>query len=266
MMDLKKIINDSLTPNKRVNGLTQNSILGFWLLLTLLLWCFSGSKLLPMPMDILAALKMMIIDKNFIGELFTSMGFCMHAMMYAIIISFVVAYLSVLPIFRPICAFVAKARFLSTAGLTFFVGEITPDSSVKKLVILSFAVTVFLVTSMLGVIMDVKKEELNYARTLKMNEWKAVWMVIIRGKLDLMFEVIRQNFAISWMFLATAESICRADGGIGILLTDTDRHFHLDEVFAIQIVILLVGIFFDYVLKLIRVWLFPYSVLKLERK
>jgi NitT/TauT family transport system permease protein len=265
-MKLKQIAIDAFTPNKQLGGATKNSIFAFWICATMLLWFLSGSKLLPSPIDILKALKMMIVDKNFIGELITSTSFCMKAMFYAIIISFIVAYLSVLPIFRPICAFVAKARFLSTAGLTFFVGEITPDSGVKKLVMLSFVITVFLVTSMLSVVMDVKKDDLDYARTLRMNEWKAVWAVIIRGKIDMMFEVIRQNFAIAWMMLAMAESLCRSEGGIGILLTDTDKHFHLDEVFGIQVVILCVGILFDYLLKMIRVWFFPYSVLKLERK
>jgi len=265
-MNIKQTVIDAFTPNKNLGATSKNSIFGFWIISTLLLWVLSGSHLLPSPLDIAKALKMMIVDKNFIGELLTSTTFCMKAMGYAIVVSFFVAYLSVLPAFRPICAFVAKARFLSTAGLTFFVGEITPDSGVKKLVMLSFVITVFLVTSMLAVVMDVKKDDLDYARTLRMNEWKAVWAVIIRGKLDMMFEVIRQNFAIAWMMLAMAESLCRAEGGIGILLTDTDKHFHLDEVFGIQVVVLCVGMSFDWLLKKIRAWFFPYSVLKLERK
>jgi len=265
-MNIKQTVIDAFTPNKNLGATSKNSIFGFWIISTLLLWVLSGSHLLPSPLDIAKALKMMIVDKNFIGELLTSTTFCMKAMGYAIVVSFFVAYLSVLPVFRPICAFVAKARFLSTAGLTFFVGEITPDSGVKKLVMLSFVITVFLVTSMLAVVMDVKKDDLDYARTLRMNEWKAVWAVIIRGKLDMMFEVIRQNFAIAWMMLAMAESLCRSEGGIGILLTDTDKHFHLDEVFGIQVVVLCVGMSFDWLLKKIRAWFFPYSVLKLERK
>lgn len=263
---MKKIITDAFTPNKTLGAGSKNSILVFWLCATGALWMFSGSRLLPSPVDILSALKRMATDKDLIGELITSTSFCIKAMFYAIVFSFIIAYLSVLPIFRPICAFVAKARFLSTAGLTFFVGEITPDSGVKKLVMLSFVITVFLVTSMLAVIMEVKKDDLDYARTLGMNEWKAVWSVIIRGKIDAMFEVIRQNFAIAWMMLAMAESLCRSEGGLGVLLTDTDKHFKLDEVFGIQIIILCVGILFDFVLKKLREWFFPYSVLKLERK
>jgi NitT/TauT family transport system permease protein len=263
---MKQIVIDAFTPNKKLGTGTKNSVLTFWICSVMLLWFISGSSYLPSPLEILKALKTMIVDKNFVGELLISTSFCMRSMGYAIMVSFVVAYLSVIPAFRPICAFVAKARFLSTAGLTFFVGEITPDSGVKKLVMLSFVITVFLVTSMLAVVMDVKKDDLDYARTLRMNEWKAVWAVIIKGKIDMMFEVIRQNFAIAWMMLAMAETLCRSEGGLGILLTDTDKHFKLDEVFAIQLVVLCVGMLFDFLLRMIRVWFFPYSVLKLERK
>ena len=34
-------------------------------------------------------------------------------------------------------------------------------------------------------------------RTLRMSEWQVVWEVIILGKIDLVFEIIRQNFAIA---------------------------------------------------------------------
>lgn len=263
---MKQKLQKYFIPNKTLDKKSTSTILVFWICLILGIWIFLGSKLLPSPNEILSALKSLIDDKNFTGELLNSTSFCMHAMFDAIIICFFIAYLSVLPFFRPICAFIAKARFLSTAGLTFFVGEITPDSGVKKLVILSFAITVFLVTSMLSIVIETKKEELDYARTLRMNEFKVVWEVIIKGKLDAMFEVIRQNFAIAWMMLASCESLCRSEGGIGILLSDTDKHFKLDQVFAIQIVVLCLGIFFDYLFKLLKGWLFPYSVLKLERK
>lgn len=263
---MKSIAIDSFTPNKNVTLGIQNSILTFWIVATMLLWVFAGSHLLPSIFDILGAFQHLFLQKNFAFHLIVSTMFCLKALGWAVVVSFILAYASVLPFFRPLCAFVAKARFLSTAGLTFLAGEITNDTNGKKLLMLSFAITVFLVTSMLSVVMEVKKEELDYARTLRFNEWRAVWEVIIRGKIDLMLDVIRQNFAIAWMMLAMTESICRAEGGIGVLLGDSEKHFKLEEVFAIQITILIVGIGFDWFLRKLRAMFFPYSVLKLERK
>ncbi len=263
---MKQHIKDSVTPNKTIGNTTSIMILTFWCIFTLLIWFSSDSKIFPNPINIGIALMDLITKNDFIRELISSTMFCLKAMFYAVVVSFIFAYLSVIPLFRPICAFVAKARFLSTAGLTFLMAEMTQDTSGQKIALLVFAISVFLVTSMIGVIMEVKKEDLDYARTLRLNEWEAVWEVIIKGKMDQMFEVIRQSFAISWVMLTMVENLCRADGGIGVILTDQNKHFHMDQVFAIQIVILLIGISFDYLLKKSREWLFPYSVIKLERK
>ena len=56
-----------------------------------------------------------------------------------------------------------------------------------------FGITVFFVTSMLSVIQGITKNEFNHARTLRMNEWEVVKEVIVLGKLDQVFEIIRQN-------------------------------------------------------------------------
>lgn len=81
-----------------------------------------------------------------------------------------------------------------------------------------------------------------------------------------MFELARQNFAIAWMMLAMVENICRADGGIGIVLYDQNKHFHLDAVYAIQIMVLVLGMFFDWLFVKVRYILFPYVTFNLERK
>jgi len=85
------------------------------------------------------------------------------------------------------------------------------------------------------------------------------------GRLDLVVEVIRQNFAISWMMLTLVEGIVRAEGGIGVLLLNNNKLLRLADVFAIQFVILLMGIFLDYAIGLARQLLFPYSKLTLEK-
>jgi NitT/TauT family transport system permease protein len=135
-----------------------------------------------------------------------------------------------------------------------------------KISLLVFCIAIFMVTSFLGIIFEVKKEELDYARSLKMNEWKAVWEVIILGKADQFLEAIKQNFAIAWMMLAMVENLCRAEGGIGVILFQENKQFHLDAVYSIQILVLFVGIGLDWTLGWIRRVFCPYSVITLDRK
>ncbi len=79
-------------------------------------------------------------------------------------------------------------------------------------------------------------------------------------------EVLRQNAAIGWMMLTMVEGIARGEGGIGKMLLDQRKHFLLAEVFAIQIVILIVGLIQDYGIGFTRRLVCPYADLTLERK
>lgn len=119
---------------------------------------------------------------------------------------------------------------------------------------------------MVAVVQSVTRNELNHARTLRMPEWQVVWEVIILGRLDVVFDLIRQNFAIAWALLTLVEGISRSEGGVGTMLLNQNKHFHLDAVFAIQIVILLVGIGLDQFIGFLRNLFCPYANLSLDRR
>ena len=181
-------------------------------------------------------------------------------------ISLGLAYLTVLPVFRPLVAAVSKGRFLSIVGFTFIFTLIFGGGHPLKTSLLVFAVTVFYVTSMAAVIAAIPKGDFDHARTLRMSEWRVVWEVVILGTADKAFEVLRQNAAMGWMMLTMVEGIVRSEGGVGAMLLGESKHFLLAEVFAIQLVILLVGLFQDYVIGVARRLVCPYADLTLERQ
>jgi ABC-type nitrate/sulfonate/bicarbonate transport system permease component len=263
---MKQQVTSAFLPNKPLENRTTLYILFIWIVGTFLFWNFSDTSLLSKPADILTSAKSLIGEHYFLSDLLISTGLCVKAMFYAVLISYSIALLSIIPFFRPSANFVAKARFLSTVGLTFIFAQATADTSSQKTSILVFCITVFLVTSFLSIIASVENSEYDYARTLKLNEWESVWHVIVIGKADLFLDMIRQNFAIAWMMLAMVENLCRADGGIGVVLTDQNKHFHLDAVYAIQIIILIVGIFLDWFLGFLRRTFFPYTTLTTGHK
>jgi len=99
-----------------------------------------------------------------------------------------------------------------------------------------------------------------------MTEWRVVWEVVILGTADKAFEVLRQNAAIGWMMLTMVEGIVRSEGGVGTMLLDQSKHFNMAAVFAIQALILVVGLLQDYCIGLARNVFCPYANLTLERK
>jgi NitT/TauT family transport system permease protein len=228
-------------------------------------WTFSRSELLPSPMEIVGAFGRMVSEDNLIQELATSTILSLTAMGIATILSLLIAYATVLPVFQPFAFLVSKGRFLTLVGLSFVFTLLTSGGHQLKVSLLVFGITVFFVTSMVEVIRAIPKYEFAHARTLRMSEWQVVWEVIILGRFDQVFEVVRQNFAISWMMLTMVEGISRSEGGIGTLLLNQNKHFHLDAVFAIQVVILLMGIGLDYGIGLLKKLFCPYADLQLEK-
>jgi NitT/TauT family transport system permease protein len=62
------------------------------------------------------------------------------------------------------------------------------------------------------------------------------------------------------------EGIARAEGGIGTMLLNQNKHFRLDAVFAIQLLILVVGVFLDYGIGFLKRLFCPYAQLTLDQR
>ncbi len=252
-------------PNTKNSQSTMAIMIAIQLAVFLLLWITSSFRLLPTPMEIIKSLQGLIASQNLIYELWNSTWLCLESLLIATIISLIISYATVIPFFKPIGYLISKFRFWTLVGLSFVFTLITHSGHELKVTLMVFGITVFFVTSMVSIIQSIPKYEFYHARTLRMNEWQVVWEVIILGRFDQVLEVIRQNFAIAWMMLTMVEGISRAEGGIGVLLLNNNKLLRLSDVFAIQLVILLMGIFLDYVIGKLREFFFPYSKMTLEK-
>jgi NitT/TauT family transport system permease protein len=256
---------DIVIPNRPVSPTVIKILIIGQALVALLVWWTMPISVLPRPNEVFAALSTLWM-RGLGRELITSLLLNVQAIAWTLLISLALSYLTVLPFFRPIAAAVSKGRFLGLIGLTLIFTITLGGGHTLKLALLVFGMTVFFVTSMAAVILDLPKERFDHARSLGMSEWRVVWEVVILGTADEAFEVLRQNAAIGWMMLTMVEGISRAEGGIGAMLLNQNKHFHIAEVFAIQIVILAVGIAQDYAIGALRSLFCPYAVLTLERK
>ncbi len=247
------------TPNAKTSSNSYLTMIVLQISVALGLWLLVKSVLLPSPLEIMSALGRLISEESLIQELLTSTILSLQAIVIATLVSLLISYATVMPFFRPFGFLVSKGRFLTLVGLSFVFTLMTSGGHSLKLSLLVFGITVFFVTSMVNIIQSIPKHEFFHARTLRMSEWQVVWEVIILGRFDQVFEVVRQNFAISWMMLTMVEGISRSEGGIGTLLLNQNKHFHLDAVFAIQIVIVLMGIALDYSIGLLKKLFCPYA-------
>jgi len=256
---------DVLSPNRVISKQTLRWVIGLQLLMLFFIWVFSPTVFLPKPREVFQAFREMWME-GLGGELITSFYLNLQAIALSTILSLLLAYLTVIPFFRPIVTLLSKLRFLSLVGLTFFFTLMATNGHGLKLYLLVFSVSVFFVTGMAEVVAAIPKEKFDLARTLRMGEWRVVYEVVILGQADKAFETLRQNAAMGWMMLTMVEGISRSEGGVGAMLLNQNKHFHLSAVFAIQISILVLGLGQDYVIGLLRRVFCPYATLTLERK
>lgn len=257
---------DVIRPNQAVSRTTMQIVIAVQLALALLIWWLSPWAALPKPNEVFPALGRMWMEQGLGPELFTSFWMNVEALAITAFLSLGLAYLSVLPAVRPIVAAVGKGRFLGLSGLTFVFTLIVGGGRPLKLSLLVFGMTVFFVTSMAAVVVSIPKSSFDHARTLRMSEWRVVWDVVVLGTLDQAIEVFRQNAAIGWMMLTMVEGISRSEGGVGAMLLNQNKHFHLAEVFGIQLLILAVGLVQDYGIGIFKNAVCPWANLTLERK
>jgi NitT/TauT family transport system permease protein len=253
-------------PNRAVSASTFRLLVLVQAALAFLLWFRSPFEALPRPGETLDALRRLWFEQGLAHELFTSLKLNVHALALSTLLSLGLAYLTVLPVFRPVAAALTKGRFLSLAGFTFLFTLLVGGGYPLKLSLLVFGMSVFYLTSMTAEVEAIPKADYDHARTLRMSEWRVVWEVVVLGTFHKAWEVLRQNAAIGWMMLTMVEGISRSEGGIGAMLLNQNKHFRLPEVFAIQLLILVVGLGQDYLIGVLRRLCCPYADLTLERR
>lgn len=245
-----------LQPNQQATPRARRLIVVAWVALLLLWWATFPPRIVPRPLEVVASWRD-LIHAGLLNDLSSSLWLNTEAIAWSTLISLALAYLTVLPAVKPFAGFVSKLRFLGFTGLTFCFGLVVTGHALK-LWMLVFGMTVFYVTAMISVVANVPPEDYDYARTLRMSEWRVVWEMVVRGTLDQALETLRQNAAMGWMMLTMVEGWVRSEGGLGALMLNENKHFRLGAVFAIQLTILALGMLQDGMLGLLKRALCPW--------
>lgn len=219
---------------------------------------FNGNEIMPKPIGILNSLIELVSSYSFYDNMIATLFLIIKGMGIAILISLFVSYLSLVPALSGIPSFISKLRFLTYTGLV-FVFTILLNGGQIKIAVLLFGIIPYFVTSLVSYFKDIPRKEYELCYTLKMNRWQTLYEVVIRGRLHVVLEVIRQNFAIAWMMITSVEGLCMSEGGIGTLMNKANRVVQMDKIFAILTSVFILGIFFDYLFDVLKVWLFPYT-------
>ena len=254
-----KFLKKLFTPLTPIDNKTSTMLIFINCLIAILLWqLLAGGGLIPTPLKVFDAGIKILESGSFYENLTSSLTLTMKGMGYSIIIALFICYLSTIPFFKPITGFIIKCRYLTLTGLIFLFTLLTRDGHTLKLSLLMFGIIPFFSKSFNDIIESINTQEYELCATLRMNKWKTLLEVIIIGRLDQIFVVLAQNFAIAWMMITMVEGLCYDDGGLGVMIIKFNKYLDLSSVFSLLFIILSIGIYSDFIIRNLRAWLFPY--------
>jgi NitT/TauT family transport system permease protein len=248
-------------PFENLKGSSTSTILISWLVILITFWglnSFGDTHLFPTPSQVFKGLGD-LWREGLVVHIMSSLWLCTQAVLISVIVSLGFAYSSTIPFFKPVGTFISKLRFLPLTGIAFYLAILINDARTLQVWVLVVFMTTFLTTSLIQMIKDIPQEEFDHARTLGCNRWECLWEVVIKGRIDYVFELVRQNLAIVWMMLVTVESILVAAGGLGFLIKNSDKLGDAGRVIALQMIIVVVGLTLDFVITKLRKLIFRYS-------
>ncbi len=258
--EFKKIF----TPNQVVSKTTQKGLWFFWAVVLFAIWQYFLPVMIPRPLDVIYAFHFLWFELGLAEHLYNTFSTQIFAMGIAIVLSLALAYSSRFPFMRPPVVFISALRFISPGPLVVFLQlAIMPEGETLKLILFVFAMTVWYLTSMTQVVDETKTEEYRHAYTLRMSELTTLKEVIIYGKLHAAWEMLRQNTAMMWAMVPMVEKLVRSGGGLGTLYANEDKHFELDNMLALIVVMFAYGLIMDLIFKISYKKFFPYATAKI---
>lgn len=217
------------------------------------------TEIIPAPLSIFSNFITIISSGELYDNLFRSFILIIKGMGLAIIISLLLSYLSQLGFFKKLIELTCSFRYLTLTGLTVIFTLLSKDTDSLRTNLLLFAIIPFFTTSMLDIISKTSQQDIELCHTLRKSRWWILKEVIIIGKLDQVFEVIRSNFAICWLLITSVESLAFGLGGVGTMLVKANKYVDMSQIISLLLVILIIGIGTDYLLNFIKIKLFKYS-------
>src|SRR5882757_813686 len=248
-------------PFEKISRTTVLTLVLLQVIVLLSVWQSFPAGLIPSPLRIGEALGGLFTSSLLWDNVLVSLVLTLKALFFSVVITLVFSYLSVVPFFKPMAQFIVKCRYLTLTGLIFVFTLLTRDGSQLKLSLLVFGIVPFFTTSFMSVILQTNTQEFELCQTLGYGRWQSLYEVIVVGKADHVFEIVRQNFAIAWMMITMVEGLSMSEGGVGTLLIKYNKYNDLVHVIALQVVIFGLGLLFDHLLGRLRHWLFPYTKL-----
>lgn len=219
--------------------------------------------ILPTPIQVVKAFPALIKEKKLISNTIISVWRNLQGYFWAVLISIPIGFvIGLFPIFKGL--FSKQVDALRYLPLTALVGMFITWFGIgesMKISFLAFGIIVYLLPTVIQRIREVSDVYLRTVFTLGATDWQTIRSVYLPSVMAKLVDDIRVLTAISWTYIIIAE-LLNKDGGIGALIYDAGRRGQIPDVFAVLIVIVLIGFLQDRVFVYLDKRLFPHKYFK----
>lgn len=237
------------------------------LILFITFWQSVDVTFLPKPTEVWVEFVKMYKFHGLINDAVVSLSLALLSTAIVAIIGSMISYLYFMPkvdIFvKPIINVITKFRYATLPGVILFI-VLLFDVNDLKIIITTFVMLPWFINGMISEIEEIKKEKLDFVRTIGYSETGMWYYVVVYGTRDKILKVLASITAISWNLLTSVENLARHEGGLGTILQVSKRTYSLDKVLVVLIMSILLGLCIELLLKGLRKFIFRYSTIGKE--
>jgi NitT/TauT family transport system permease protein len=255
-MEVREPVSKSASRQLAAAGV--GTFFGLWCLLT-----YGGlipSVILPSPTDVLKAFPVLHFEEALVRSAVASfyrvsMGFLLAA---AVAIPLGIL-MGTFPAVKRFCfPMIDPLRFLPISALVpLFIVWFGIDE-MQKIIFLFVGIVVYLLPLVVEAVENVDDVYLQTATTLGASKGQLIRHVLIPGSLPAIGEALRVMNGIGWTYVILAEVI-NARYGLGYLITAAGKRSNVDQIFALVLVILVIGVVTDWMIRMVNKALFAWN-------
>lgn len=218
-------------------------------------------EILPTPWSVISSIPEMYTKDLLVKNTLFSVKLNILGYLEATAIALPVGFLiGLFPLFRgTLMGYVNAFRFTPiTALVGLFILWFGMYSNMK-VQFLTLGILVYLIPMVVQRIDEVAQVYLDTVKTLGANQYQTIRTVFLPDVLSRVFDDIRVIIAVSWTYIIIAEVLNMDQGGIGALAYKASRQIRPDKIFAILLVILIIGFLQDRAMKWLDKLFFPHK-------
>jgi NitT/TauT family transport system permease protein len=254
-VELKRFVNKYLSPLQISGWLI---LFGIWYLVTN--FSIINNHVMPTPQKTWNAFIDMKSNDNLMDNILFSLRINVIGYLKSIVGALIVGFaIGLWPTVRKMFSQQVNAlRFVPITALMGIFIAISGLTIATKINFLAFGIWVYLVPVVVQRIDEVDTTHLQMMKTLGASFWQTVRYVTWRSVIARLSDDIRILVGISWTYIIVAE-LAGIQGGLGSLIFLGERQSNVGKVYAVIIIIVLIGIIQDALFRLIDRLLFKFK-------